>query len=366
MSIETAPQRAVTPPPSIQDDVRQAKFSENADQRVTSTSRKPKKFGARINMWIRRIHLFSGLFMLPWVLLYGFTALLFNHPTYLPDSRTEIEHFALTSGERQELPQPILLAESAVLTANSTLQAVENRERIVLADDPNAVFTRQVFGAVEDDSRNVSVILDLNNGTGYLRKRARVDQSKDNLANNSEASNLDEVLKLSIDSDPFAGFKKSVSQLLGERKLESDNLQIRSMPNLEFDAMVDGEAVRLRLSQERSNRRRPGEGNPAAARKPDYRCQLSIVGKTPREMSVRSFLLRLHTAHGYGIQTNARWFWAIAVDLMFASMCFWGLSGVVMWWQIKRTRRLGLIFLIASGVIATWLAIGMHWQLVNG
>ena len=37
-----------------------------------------------------------------------------------------------------------------------------------------------------------------------------------------------------------------------------------------------------------------------------------------------------------------------------------------MWWQIKRTCRLGFILLAASAIVATWLAIGMHWQLVNG
>ena len=32
-------------------------------------AKRKKKFSSRLNMWIRRIHLFSGLFMLPWVLL---------------------------------------------------------------------------------------------------------------------------------------------------------------------------------------------------------------------------------------------------------------------------------------------------------
>src|SRR5262245_21617562 len=35
--------------------------------------------------WVRRLHLFSGLIMLPWVLLYGVTAFLFNHPGAFPD-----------------------------------------------------------------------------------------------------------------------------------------------------------------------------------------------------------------------------------------------------------------------------------------
>lgn len=99
---------------------------------------------------------------------------------------------------------------------------------------------------------------------------------------------------------------------------------------------------------------------------PVYKSRLSIVGQQPREMSARSFLLRLHTAHGYDVQANSRWFWAIAVDMMFASMCFWGLSGVVMWWQIKKTRKIGFVFLVVSAIVATLLAFGMHWQLVNG
>ena len=77
-------------------------------------------------------------------------------------------------------------------------------------------------------------------------------------------------------------------------------------------------------------------------------------------------MLRLHTAHGFPNGLGVRWFWAVAVDLMFASMCFWGQSGVVMLWQIKRTRRVGLVLLFLSAAVATWLAIGMHWELTNG
>ena len=39
--------------------------------------------------WIRTLHLYSGLFMLPWVFLYGFTALLFNHSTWLSETSQE-------------------------------------------------------------------------------------------------------------------------------------------------------------------------------------------------------------------------------------------------------------------------------------
>ena len=70
-------------------------------------------------------------------------------------------------------------------------------------------------------------------------------------------------------------------------------------------------------------------------------------------------------AHGYPVQQNVRWYWAIAGDAMFATMVFWGLSGVLMWWQIKRTRLWGILCLVVSSVAATWLAIGMHAQLIR-
>jgi hypothetical protein len=42
------------------------------------------------------------------------------------------------------------------------------------------------------------------------------------------------------------------------------------------------------------------------------------------------------------------------------TMCFWGLSGLVMWWQIKATRRAGAVVLALSAVAATALGFAMH------
>ena len=38
--------------------------------------------------WIRRSHLYFGLFLFPWALLYGVTAFLFNHPTAFSDQKS--------------------------------------------------------------------------------------------------------------------------------------------------------------------------------------------------------------------------------------------------------------------------------------
>src|SRR5204862_6189765 len=41
-----------------------------------------------IHQLIRRLHLYAGLFMIPWVALYAFTGFLFNHGLWLPEHPT--------------------------------------------------------------------------------------------------------------------------------------------------------------------------------------------------------------------------------------------------------------------------------------
>jgi hypothetical protein len=82
-------------------------------------------------------------------------------------------------------------------------------------------------------------------------------------------------------------------------------------------------------------------------------------------MSTRRFLTRLHLAHGYPGEQNARWFWAVVVDAMAFVMVFWGVSGIFMWWQIKATRKFGFLVLVLSVAAATALGLGMHEALTT-
>ena len=233
-----------------------------------SRPKRRRKLSSRVNVWIRRIHLYSGFFMLPWVLLYGFTALLFNHPTYLTDSKTEIEIFALADQALLLLPNAEELARQVVEDANAKLVDEESGQVVQLADAPNAVFTRQVSGSTENDTQSVSVVLDLNSGEGYLRKRSRepdAGKSDEKKSEEKKSPSLEEGLRLNVASDPVAAFKTSVDDLLRPMDLDSEELQLRSMPNLEFDAIIDGEKMRLRLAQEGGRRRgrRPVEADDA-------------------------------------------------------------------------------------------------------
>jgi hypothetical protein len=84
------------------------------------------------------------------------------------------------------------------------------------------------------------------------------------------------------------------------------------------------------------------------------------AGPERSEMSARTFLLRLHLSRGYPGEVTTKWFWAVGVDAIALILCFWGVSGLFMWWQIKATRKAGLVVLALSAVAATALGIGMY------
>jgi hypothetical protein len=104
------------------------------DEKPVSRKPRSKKLSSRMNIWIRRIHLFSGLFMLPWVLLYGVTALLFNHPNVLVGPDTEVVHFRLEEPVANKLPSAESLAGHGNVVGNR--DALAPRERLVQSQGP--------------------------------------------------------------------------------------------------------------------------------------------------------------------------------------------------------------------------------------
>ena len=54
-------------------------------------------------------------------------------------------------------------------------------------------------------------------------------------------------------------------------------------------------------------------------------------------------LERYHRRRGYATGYTLDTTWAVSVDLVIAAMVFWALSGLWMWWEMKVTRRFGLV-----------------------
>ena len=64
-----------------------------------------------------------------------------------------------------------------------------------------------------------------------------------------------------------------------------------------------------------------------------------------------SFMRRMHFRRGYQHNFLLDDIWALTVDIAIFAMIFWGLSGVVMWWKMKATRKWGAISLSAGVVM---------------
>ena len=423
---------------------------------------------------IRRIHLYAGLLMFPWVLLYGFTALLFNHSTFFPDTGTSIQYFQLA--DEADLPKASDVAKLVVDELNKNQKDEGGAHKYRLVNPDFALFTRQAFASTQTKKKQHTVVVNLADRSGYVRTRTRnVTSAEERRKRDEGKTPLQRGQSLRIDT----GEMKSGVQTLMNEQLEdlddSPTVAFRSLPTVEFDVEEDGKVYRVRFAASRRRRRTPprtrpstsskgkkgkqsnkgrrsrkgrtrrpsssqsavgkkqtsesksakgskesakgrkesakgskesakgrkesakgskesakgstkgrssrprgrgnmarsqgnrrGEGNPRSFRNASLQSgRVSVIGEGNGQIGWRRYLLRLHMAHGYPVQKNVRWYWAVCVDAMFATMVFWGFSGLLMWWQIKRTRLLGAIFLIISAVVATWLAIGMHTQLAG-
>ncbi|MBL8891784.1 MAG: hypothetical protein JNL67_17520 [Planctomycetaceae bacterium] len=324
---------------------------------MTATTRRKSKSSNRLTMWIRRIHLYSGLLMFPWVLLYGFTALLFNRPHVLTDSRTEIRHLQL---DPKQVGRWYAADELATSVAGAAFEADQNamrgNEESVAAK--SAYFSGTFSYSRETDSHTETLTIDPNSGSAVHRITSKPP------ANDNKPTPRKTAL-----AEPFPWTEHQADVLAAAGVEDAEKWTLQRQPALEFWSVGESSQLYRFTPTSRENRGR-GTTGPGEEGEPNHRGHASgdliVVGQHPRDVTWRNYFLRLHTAHGYPFEMNARWFWAITVDAMFACMVFWGFSGLIMWWQIKRTRMLGAIAIVISMVLAVGLAIAMHWEMVHG
>jgi hypothetical protein len=288
--------------------------------------------------WLRRLHLFSGLFMLPWVMLYGLTALLFNHPGLLPDQpqRTmTLSDFASTPLSKPA--DPAADAADVVATLNAKFATNENPAPLHLARPEQARYAReQIAARVRGNGQEHAVLYDLPTGHAIVRTSRRTE---DSLA-------------------PFATRGLKVPNSLGDRLKSSLPVALRES-GLAADEAGIAVGTDLIFFAERGDKLWQATYNIQTG---------AVTGKLadrPSRLSPRSFLTQLHLTHGYPRASTTRWAWAIVVDAMFGVMIFWASSGVLMWWQIKSVRKLGTLVFASGILLAAVLAIAMHQVLAT-
>src|SRR5262245_53178081 len=127
-------------------------------------------------------------------------------------------------------------------------------------------------------------------------------------------------LAMQFSSDATTRFM--AEQILRDLQLEG---------NYNVDASKDGKVLTiLRI-------------DPITPRRITYRRLEGRLLIEKQEFRVQPFLSELHRRRGYQSSFVIDDLWAAAVDLAIVAILFWVLSGIWLWWELKVTRRLGLL-----------------------
>ncbi|MBN9118751.1 MAG: PepSY domain-containing protein [Planctomycetes bacterium] len=338
----------------------------------------------RVMHLVRRAHLYLGLFLLPWAVLYGATGFLFNHPTAFADApTTSFGASALAGTPMEAVPKPAELAGLVVAALND--RAKEGKP-YSLVEPEKAKWVRDFcFATVKVDDTEVNVLFDVNNPGGTVRSRAaapppRVEEKAPFAIGGANTKGAPNTKGGGRGAGPRGGDRgEGRGGPKGEARAEPMTHGAPGGPLVLAEPLPERVKAAVPVVLERTGF---PTGDVTVTSVPDLSFLMSDGAKTwrvtynaltgavsgasadsappPEELSTRRFLTRLHTAHGYPGGQNAKWFWAVIVDVMAFVMVFWGVSGVFMWWQLKSTRLLGFFLLLASAAAATALGLGMH------
>ncbi len=307
---------------------------------------------------VRRAHLYTGLFLLPWAALYAVTAFLFNHPAAFADQPTvNFGRPAVAGTLLESVPTPRE-------TATAVAAELTRRGHAVTLVRPELVrFNRDAaFATVKADGQTVSVLVDAATGSGTVR--SRVDEPApptpppaapfavagkprpDAPPKRPSVAALADGVR--TDNPLHERMAAALPTVLERCGFPAGELTVTSSPDVVFYLQADGRDWQATYS--------PLTG--AVSGKP-------AESVTPPDLSGRQFLLRLHAAHGYPGAMDARWAWAVVVDAMAAVLLFWATSGLLMWWQVKAARRSGAVAVVGGLAAAGVLTAAMYGLLTR-
>ena len=319
-------------------------------------SKKPNDWLKKGFLVVRRSHLYLGLLLCPWALLYGMTAYLFNHPSHFSDSNLRtFSSDVLEQADFFGVGSPDELAGQVVEGLNERFPEAQ----LTLNSQSPRFDGDFFFASAQTDTKLVQMLIFRNGSGGSVREQ--LEQKKDDqpaapfaISGQSKQSSptpesqtaTDDLSRpLKLDKGLDQGVDKALPEIARQMGYSdiAGSFKLTSVPALEFVAKSQDTEWRVRYDSLKGT---------VAARPVD-------PSQPSKQFGWRRYLLRMHTTHGYPGEASPRFYWAIIVDTMAAVMIFWGLSGILMWWQLKRLRFWGGVTIASSVILASWLFASM-------
>ena len=278
--------------------------------------------GFSLNKWmkpVRRVHMYLGLLLLPWVLLFGVSGFFFNH-----NSTT----FGGPFRTMKELSAPEVAQVASWKPSSAEAMATEVIAAINGKQDRQSYQLRpgstEVVGGIVHETR-------VEDGVLWVRLdpeqgNARVQHRREMGAEQHVPSFQDQEVRIAaIDRDAMSKASTEVLKASGLKAGTPMKLLAVGQPLLRFQA-VDQEGQSWNAVYNMANGKLTGRATEDEA-----------------GMSLFRSATRLHTTHVYPERMGSRWLWVLMADAAGLSMVVWAITGLAMWWQIKRSRVLGVL-----------------------
>lgn len=297
--------------------------------------KKKKRLGPQVQKWIRRIHMYSGIALFPWVVMYGLTAMLFNHSSWMSTTLVQpVGAEDMADVGLGDLPPAEVYAQAAI--AQLVEREGEDGPRIALVPG-TAQFLGSLSYSGSDEAHSLRLTVHPEGKGGRIRATERSSDASSALPGDLDDSRLE---FLAPDGAP----SKDELEAAGERLAAGLGWELEEQPSLRTPA------VRFRMAVDNEI----------------VHCEANLDGRFSAQTdsftrTLRSRLLRLHLMHIDPGYSGIRQVWALLVDIMGIAMIFWGLSGLIMWWAIKKTRPAGTVALF-SGLGAMVVMSLLVWR----
>ena len=269
----------------------------------------------------RRIHLYTGLFMIPYIFIFGLSGFLFNHPTALINRTSQ--SFELDNGESFAPLFPNINALASSVTDSLISEG--------LISSPEIKDIRY---------SNTMILRNLNDIADY-RINADIPSSKVQLmtlpdfAENTFITRGNYSFPSTINSNELL---MKAERLLISKGINPGASRVQRIPNLVFD--LSNSDKNYRVSYDLTN------GN--------YR----VDDLNKRKFKINYLFTNLHEQHGYPVAGfSIRWLWVFFADTLAILMIVWAISGLIMWFQMKRLFAIGTLLLGISVFIFIFILL---------
>lgn len=282
--------------------------------------------------------MYLGLFLVPWLLLFGLSGVLFNHPnigetvrgTPIPPAQLEAAT-GITPWNASELAQQIV----------DRLNASSGGEGYRLDAAVSPAFHGAVMLSANFHNGRHTTLIDVERGRAFVITR------------DARPGSAEVPFKqhLELPGRNTKAIEAQVSGLLGAIELPADTPLVansRVAPELRF-AIEDAAGVRYHATYNTGSAELNGR-----------------LASSWSPVGVSQLLAMLHATHHYTPYLSVRWAWALFQDLLGLAMAFWALSGLVMWWQLKATRIAGALSVALALGLAAWIMWGTASELMFG